>query len=452
METPNQVDSSLNNVQLSASSVTSESSPAVGSPLVSVVTPVYNCETYLAQCLQSFLDQTYRNIEIICVDDGSTDKSPEVLADFAQRDSRVKVIAQENAGPGRARNVGIDAAGGEYLLFSDCDDWCEPELVQRAVERAQTTNADLVALPHFMFDQRVGVRIPAFWALLPDKYPADVCSWHDNPDWLFRSFQNLPWNKLLRMDFVRKNNLRFPEDIRLTEDLMFSAPALVRAERLTFLPDMLLYHREGTGTNTMSAKDQHPLDFIEAFRALKRFLEDEGVFEQLRIAYVNWAIDGFIYNVHTLNTYAGFKEVIEALVGEDGALKELGLADVPDQELQEERFGEFLRDIQEQPTDFLYKLYVVAREDRDERGNRLAVEYYANEDQQRMVDEANGRAQQAEQQRNETAAELEALREAHAALQQEFDAQMNAAEQKIGQAICWVPRRIQEVMLRSKNA
>ena len=420
-------------------------------PVVSIVVPVYNCEDYLAQCLDSLLGQSYGAIELVCVDDGSTDSSGDILRDYADRDGRVRVITQENAGPARARNVGRDAATGDYLLFFDCDDWCEPELVARAVSRAQSTGADIVALPHYVFDQRIGVPIPAFWALLPDKYPADVCSWHDNPDWLFRSFQNLPWNKLLRMEFVRENDLRFQEDIRLTEDLMFSAPALVRAERLTFLPDMLVYHREGTGTNTMSAKDKHPLDFIVAFRALKAFLEEEGVYEQLRIAYVNWAIDGFIYNVHTLNTYEGFAKVMDALTGDDGALAELGLADVSDDDLQEERFGEFLRDVQQQPTDYLYKLYVIAREDRDERGNRLAVEYYANEDQQRAVDDANARAAVAERERDELRAQLDGLRCAHENLQQEFDAQMNAAEQKVGQAICWVPRRIQEAVLRKRR-
>ncbi len=428
-----------------------ESALAHGAPLVSIVVPVYNCEQHVRQCLESLLAQTYQNIELICVDDGSTDGAVAIMAELAAADARMCVITQENAGPARARNVGMDAAAGEYLYFFDCDDWCEPQLIERAVARAQQTRADIVALPHFLFDQRVGVPIPAFWALLPDKYP-EVASWRDNPDWIFRAFQNLPWNKLLRLAFVRENGLRFAENVRLTEDLMFSAPALVRAERLAFLPDMLIYHREGTGTNTMAAKDRHPLDFLRAFWDLKRFLEAEDVYDELRVAYANWAIDGFIYNVHTLNTYEGFDTVMAALCGPTGALEELGLAGTPESELQEPRFAEFLHDVQQQPVDYLYQLYVVAREQRDERGNRLAVEYYANEDQQRQLDEARARAEAAARERDEARAQLEELRAAHEALRREFDEQMNAAEQKVGQAICWVPRRIQEAVLRSKDA
>ncbi len=425
--------------------------PGGACPLVSIVVPVYNGEQHVRQCLESLLAQTYRTIELICVDDGSTDGAVAIMAKLAGTDPRMRVITQENAGPAAARNAGMDAAKGEYLYFFDCDDWCEPGLIERALARAQETQADIVALPHYLFDQRVGVPIPAFWALLPDKYP-EVASWRDNPDWIFRAFQNLPWNKFLRMGFVRENNLRFAENVRLTEDLMFSAPALVRAERLAFLPDMLIYHREGTGTNTMSAKDKHPLDFLRAFWDLKRFLEAEGVYDELRVAYANWAIDGFIYNLHTLNTYQGFSEVMGALCGPAGALEELGLANVPEAELQEPRFAEFLRDVSQQPVDYLYQLYVTAREDRDERGNRLAVEYYANEDQQRRVEAADARAEAAERERDEARAQLEEAHAAFEALKREFDEQMNAAEQKVGQAICWVPRRIQEAVLHSKDA
>lgn len=433
-------------------------SPASPAPCVSVVVPVYNAERFLGQCLDSLLGQTLSDIELICVDDGSTDGTPAMLASYAKRDARVRVITQDNAGPARARNVGMDEARGEFLYFFDCDDWCEPALLERAVARARQTEADIVGLPHFMFDQRVGVPIPAYWALLRDKFPADVSSWRDNPDWLFRAFQNLPWNKLFRTAFVRENGLRFQEDVRLTEDLMFSAPALVRAKRLAFLDDMLVYHREGTGANTMAAKDKHPLDFVAAFYSLRVWLRNEGVYDDLRVAYVNWAIDGFIYNLHTLNTFEGFKEVLRELV-QGGAIEGLDLLSLPAEKLHEERFVEFLRDAQLPAEEFAYKLYVQAREDRDERGNRLAVEYYANEDQQRRVeeaeraaDEARRRAEAAEEEARVCRERLTATEAELARTREEFDAQMNAAEQKVGRVLCWIPRRIQEAVLARRAA
>lgn len=469
-----------------------DSSAASSRPVVSVVVPVYNCEEHLRQCLDSLLGQTLSDLELICVDDGSTDSAPRILAEYAAADSRVRVITQENSGPGHARNVGMDKAVGEYLYFFDCDDWCEPELLELACARANAMQADLVALPHTAFDQRVGEAFPVSWALLPEKYPADVCSWRDNPDWLFRAFQNYPWNKILRTDFVRENGLHFQEDIRLTEDLMFSAPALVRARRMTFLPETLVHHREGTGKNAMAAKDLHPLDFIEAFRSLRGFLEAEGVYDDLRIAYENWAIDGIIYNISTLNTYEGFMRAYEALMGdaegaagapaagegtagdgadadaavgegaavgtETGALFELGLADVPAHELQEPRFAEFLRRIKGNRHDFLYWIYVDAREERDLRGSNLAVEYRHGEEYRRTeerirreCDDARDEIERLRAQLAETQDQLDALRGQHETLQREFNEQMGAAEQKVGQALCWIPRRIQEQIIKKNN-
>lgn len=448
----------------------SDTSAASSRPAVSVVIPVYNCEEHLRQCLDSLLGQTLSNLELICVDDGSTDSAPHILAEYAAADGRVRVISQENSGPGHARNVGMDAASGEYLYFFDCDDWCEPQLLELACARAREMRADLVALPHTAFDQRVGQAFPVSWALLPEKYPADVCSWRDNPDWLFRAFQNFPWNKILRTDFVRENSLRFQEDIRLTEDLMFSAPALVRARRMTFLPETLVHHREGTGKNAMAAKDLHPLDFIEAFRSLKHFLEAEGVYDDLCIAYENWAIDGIMYNISTLNTYKGFMCAYKALVGgaegaAEGALVELGLADVPADELQEPRFAEFLRRIRGDRRDFLYWVYVDAREERDLRGSHLAIERRhceehrcaeerircERDDARHEVEQLHAQLADMQGRLDDLREQHEALREQHEALQREFNEQMGAAEQKVGQALCWIPRRIQEQIIKKNN-
>ena len=120
--------------------------------LVSIIVPVYNCERFLPECIDSLLAQTYENIEIICVNDGSTDKSSQLLANYATKDNRIHLISQENAGPGPARNRGIELATGEYITFFDADDWCKPSLVESAVKRIDETQADMVVLPYNVFD------------------------------------------------------------------------------------------------------------------------------------------------------------------------------------------------------------------------------------------------------------------------------------------------------------
>lgn len=424
--------------------------------LVSIIVPVFNGERFLEQCLDSLLAQTYSHIEVICVDDGSTDSTPKLLAGYAARDKRMRIITQENAGPGPARNRGIEAATGDYLSFFDADDWCEPTLVERAVSRIEEASADMVVFPYNVFDQRTGQHFFADWAVLPDKFGSDPFCWKDNPDWAFRALQNLPWNKFLRKSFVDENNLRFEEDVFLTEDLMFSAPAIVRAKRISCISDPLIFHREGTGENIMARKDSHPLDFITAFRTFKAFLENEGVMDELRVGYENWALDGVVHNVETLNTFDGFMTAHRALV--DGGLSSLGLDEVRGDDLHEASFGQFLRMLRQAPTDMLYQQFASTRDKQSELSGRLCVEYRINREKQSYIDdlehqlavrdeEITWRRSETESLRNET----ESLRNELDALRAEFDAQMNAAEQKIGQAICWVPRRIQEALSREKS-
>lgn len=111
---------------------------------VSVIIPVYNVEAYLRQCLDSVVNQTLREIEIICVDDGSTDKSAAILKEYAAKDGRIKVLTQSNTGAGAARNAGIARATGEWITFCDADDWIEPDAIEKMVAAAQREDADCV--------------------------------------------------------------------------------------------------------------------------------------------------------------------------------------------------------------------------------------------------------------------------------------------------------------------
>ena len=113
-------------------------------PLVSVIIPVYNVERYLAQCLDSVINQTYPNLEIICVNDGSGDGSPDILRRYADEDARIQVIDKANGGVSRARNDALDCARGEYIMFVDSDDWVEPDACENAVNAMREYDADIV--------------------------------------------------------------------------------------------------------------------------------------------------------------------------------------------------------------------------------------------------------------------------------------------------------------------
>ena len=121
-------------------------------PMVTVVVPVYNVEKYLSRCIDSIVNQTYRNLEIILVDDGSPDKCPELCDEWAQKDSRIRVIHKKNQGLGMARNTGIENATGGYICFFDSDDWVDNDLIEKALYTAETENADLVCYGFYKND------------------------------------------------------------------------------------------------------------------------------------------------------------------------------------------------------------------------------------------------------------------------------------------------------------
>ena len=112
-------------------------------PLISVIVPVYRVEKYLKQCVDSILAQSHRNLEVLLIDDGSPDACPAICDAYAEADSRVRVIHQENQGPSAARNAGLDACRGEYIGFADSDDWMEPELLASLLRMLQEKNLDV---------------------------------------------------------------------------------------------------------------------------------------------------------------------------------------------------------------------------------------------------------------------------------------------------------------------
>lgn len=123
---------------------------------ISVIIPVYNEESYLNQCLDSILAQTLQEIEILCIDDGSTDRSLEILRDYAAKDSRFRVFTQENRYAGTARNVGIKYAEGKYFSFLDADDFFSPVLLERLYQAAEQQGADIVICNSFHYDCLTG--------------------------------------------------------------------------------------------------------------------------------------------------------------------------------------------------------------------------------------------------------------------------------------------------------
>lgn len=290
------------------------------SPKVTVIVPMYNSEEFIGQCIDSVLAQSLGDFELICVDDGSLDGTRELVEARATRDARIRVLRQENAGPGAARNAALDCARGVYVYCLDADDYLERDMLAQCVGALEATGADMALVAFRTYNQQVGRAFDADWGMRnAEVYPAHprgTFTWETAPDLFFETVQNVPWNKVVRRALLEEHRIRF-QGIRLTEDVMYSLPAAVAARSVVRVGSPLVVHREFAGTNAMADKGRHPLDFLTAFEALQAWLRDAGVYDRLRTAYRTWLLDAVYYNLPTYRDFDGFADAYERLTADD---------------------------------------------------------------------------------------------------------------------------------------
>lgn len=293
-----------------------------GRAKVSVIVPVYNGERYLRQCIDSILAQSLKKIELIFVDDGSTDGSLDILKEYQQKDYRIRVITQKNAGGGAARNRGMKEACGEYLSFLDADDYFEPAMLEKMAGRLDETKGDICVVKVRCWHEDLGFYTDEYAAMREEYLPEkEVFSWEDMKGAIFNTFHNWPWNKMFRKSFVEENQLSFQE-LKRTNDLFFTCTALVRAKRITALREVMVNYRVGITGNCQTTNTAAPLDFYRAFLSLKTYLEEQGIFDEVRQSFLNHALDGCMANLNSQENSPAHETLFHQLRG--SLMKELG--------------------------------------------------------------------------------------------------------------------------------
>lgn len=285
-------------------------------PDVSVIVPLYNAEQFVAECIDSVLSQTHRNFELICVDDGSIDDTLSIVKARAECDCRIVLINQANAGPGAARNAGLSRARGRYVYCLDADDYLKQTMLAQCVHALDKTNADMALVAFNTYNQIVREEFPAEWGMrhqdIYPAYPKGGFTWRTAPDTFFETVQNVPWNKMVRRELLNRHGIRF-QNLHLTEDLMYSLPAAVVAASIVRLPKPLMVHREFSGINAMADKGRYPLDFLDAFAELRRWLQKKDIYTPLRQSYQTWLLDAVYYNMLTYQNFEGFVAAYDRL-------------------------------------------------------------------------------------------------------------------------------------------
>ena len=251
----------------------------------SIIIPVYNKANFIATCLDSILAQTYNNYEIICVNDGSTDNSLEILEYYARKDSRIKVYSQENQGVSAARNFGIINAQGEYLLFCDADDKFKPELCETVALQIKKEPADVIAFGHenYVDNRFENIYIKDIQELKKQKTLENQLN-----------LQIYVWEKAFRKEFILEKDINFPVGIKNAEDIIFCLQTLFKGATYSLLEEALYcYTKEINGEATFT----NPNGIKNDTEAYKFFIEDD-IYKNLsrkeKIAVTNFFIRGSV--------------------------------------------------------------------------------------------------------------------------------------------------------------
>ena len=299
-------------------------------PQVSVIIPFYNAEDYIEQCALSVIDQSLKNIEIIFIDDGSTDNSSDIIKKFQKKDSRIKLIDKEHSNAGDARNEGLKTAKGEFLSFVDADDFIEPDMLEKAYYVAEEQCAEIVHFRSDMYDDVSGKFIESPWTLREWEMPKTrPFSASDATEKVFNMGSCTPWDKLFRRSFILENNIEF-QSVTSSNDMLFTFGALSLAGCITTVDDLLYHMRVGHRKYLAENAENMSANYFKALLGLKHFLEERGLYEQFKKSFLNWAADFSLWNYNRLQD-PFFRDIMERYL-KYTFLEELGVYELPEEE------------------------------------------------------------------------------------------------------------------------
>lgn len=301
-------------------------------PKASIIIPCYNAEKYVAQTIESARSQTLRDIEIICVDNNSADRTSAILRELANTDHRINVVSESEPGEGPARDAGRAIATGDWLYFLDSDDIMKPTLLEEAVRKGEQDNADIVIFRTIYLDDKTAEQracpecFDVSWISRWIDANSRIFSPRDNPERIFNSFQNWVHNKLYRASFVTEHKLAF-QHVKRMADILFTCRALAEAQRISLLDKPLHLYRCNNKNSALYTADTSPLDFYNAFLALRRSLEQNKTWFLYHDSFVNWAEEAVAMNIYRAMSFESFSTIIETM--KQKGLDQLDIRDFP---------------------------------------------------------------------------------------------------------------------------
>ena len=271
-------------------------------PKISVIVPVYNVEKYLKECLNSILNQTFSNIEIICVNDGSTDSSRKILEEYKRQDCRIKIVDKENGGLSSARNAGLKVAEGEFISFIDSDDWIDTRMLEKLYKSMTEYNTDITICAVHQYDEQKQA--------IDDSNKYYTLGFFDN------SFDNrafnykdtkpfimdvcvMAWNKLYRKSLIDKYKAQFPDGL-IFEDGPFFFSIFFKTNRVSIVRDFLYYYRINRKGSIVQKAGKKYLDIIDIAELMLERINELEDCEEIRDSFCKKKAEDFIFRFENL--------------------------------------------------------------------------------------------------------------------------------------------------------
>ncbi len=277
---------------------------------ISIIIPVYNVSEYLPTCLDSVINQTYKNLEIICVNDGSPDNSAAILFEYAKKDSRIKVINQENRGLSGARNTGFEQATGEYVYFLDSDDYIHPQMLERLAKALEKENADFACCKY-----------KKIWKTEPiEKLQDKAYQVIENPAAEFFAPKGVisvnVWSKLYRRDMIA--DLRFIVGL-VYEDLPYNNCFMLKAKKGVLVPEEMYYYlqRGNSLSQGQILRKKNAQSYIEIIRFLHEKLQNSPYYNAMRKKYFTSILRHFLKQKKDEQVKSYLQQELKSLIKEN---------------------------------------------------------------------------------------------------------------------------------------
>lgn len=268
----------------------------MNSPKVSIIIPIYNPGKYFIKCLDSVINQSLNEIEVLCIDDGSTDGSADILEEYSKRDNRFKLFYQENQGAGTARNKGIENANGEYILFLDADDWIENDACEKLYAHAKHLDVDLDLFDVIWYHKDNKKELITYFK--ENEFNQDYINFIFDKSHIQKKIVDAKlgviWSKFYKTSFIKENNIKF-STYKIYNDVVFHFKTILLANKIAYYPHVF-YHYLKVGQPSLQTSHrwgEYESTWFNVMMEIREFLIENNLMDDFKMIFINYSFESF---------------------------------------------------------------------------------------------------------------------------------------------------------------